>query len=401
MRVLLLHNRYQIQGGEDTVVAQEAEMMRSRGVAVEVFEVNNEAISGAREKIDTTLHMFYSSKMRDQVRAKIRAFKPSIMHVHNFFPRLTPSVYDAAIAEQVPVVQTLHNYRLMCSGGMFFRDDKICLDCVQSGSRLPALQHRCYRGSLPGTAALNTMMAFHEWKGTWRTKVDRFITLTSFARSMFIDHAGIPGEKIIVKANVVPDIAAPEGEKHYAIYVGRLSPEKGISTILRAVQQPSFPMPLKVVGSGPLQEEVERHAADKRIEFVGKRSSKEVHELVRNAKMLIAPSMWHEAGVPLVIGEAFSAGVPVITTRIQPMMSVIEHEQNGLLIEPGNDEQLCEAARRMVADPALYAHLSAEARRTYEQLYQPDTNFGALMSVYDEATRNGSQQRETLHEVSL
>ena len=385
MRVLLLHNRYQIQGGEDTVVAQETEMMRARGVVVDVFEVNNEGISGAREKIDTTLHMIYSSKMKEQVRARIQAFKPSVMHVHNFFPRLTPSVYDAAIDEQVPVVQTLHNYRLMCSGGMFFRDDRICMDCVESRSRFPALLHRCYRGSLPGTAALNTMMAFHELKGTWRTKVDRFITLTSFARSMFIEHARIPAEKIIVKANVVPDIAASQTDRNYAIYVGRLSPEKGISTLLRAVQRPHFPMPLKVVGSGPLQAEVESHVAAGRVEFVGKRSSREVHELVRNAKMLIAPSMWHEAGVPLVIGEAYSAGVPVITTRIQPMMSVIEHERNGLLIEPGNDEQLCEAAGRMAADAVLYRRLTVEARRTYEKLYQPDANFRALMGVYEEA----------------
>jgi glycosyltransferase involved in cell wall biosynthesis len=387
MRVLLLHNRYQIQGGEDTVVAQETEMMRARGVVVDVFEVNNETISGAWGKIDTTLHMIYSSKMREQVHARIRSFQPSVMHVHNFFPRLTPAVYDAAIEEQVPVVQTLHNYRLMCSGGMFFRNDRICMDCVEGKSRMPALLHKCYRGSLPGTAALNTMMAFHDWKGTWQSKVDRFIVLTSFARSLFIEHARIPAERIVVKANVVPDIAASQGDKDYAIYVGRLSPEKGISTTLRAVQRPQFPLPLKVVGSGPLQEEVERNLSGNRVEFVGKRSSREVHELVRNARMLIAPSMWHEAGVPLVIGEALSAGVPVITTRIQPMDSVIEHGINGLTIEPGDDAELCQAACRIATDAVLHAHLSREARRTYEQLYQPDANFNALMGVYEAAMR--------------
>ena len=385
MRVLLLHNRYQIQGGEDVVVAQETEMLRSFGVPVDVFEIANDSITSAREKIYTTVHLAYSSKMREQVRERIRSFRADIVHVHNFFPRFTPSVYDAAKDEGCGVVQTLHNYRLMCAGGLLFREQKICTDCLTQGNVWPAVVHRCYRGSLVGTAALTGMVAMHKLRGTWRTRVDRFITLTAFARSLFIEHAGLPADRIIVKANVVPDIGATSGEKDYALFVGRLSPEKGIDCILRAVKRGNFPLPLLIVGSGPLESVVREAVQPGRVKFLGKKPTEEVHSLLSRAKMLLAPSMWHEAGVPLVIGEAFSAGVPVITSRIQPIDSVVEHERNGLLVTPGSDQELSDAAARLHADSELLGHMSKEARRTYEQLYMPASNCQALLNIYSEA----------------
>jgi glycosyltransferase involved in cell wall biosynthesis len=388
MRVLLLHNRYQIQGGEDVVVAQEAAMLRSFGVLVDLFQIDNDSITGVREKIYTTIHLAYSAKMRDQVQRRIREFRADIVHVHNFFPRFTPSVYDAAIREGCGVVQTLHNYRLMCSGGYLFRDQKICTDCLSWGNGLPGLVHRCYRGSLVGTAALTGMVAFHKLQSTWGTRVDRFITLTEFARSLFIEHADLPAEKVVVKVNLVPDIGVQPGEKKYALFVGRLSPEKGISSILSAVKSNRFPLPLKIVGSGQLEAQVQAAVEPGRLEFLGKKSSDEVHELVRGAKMMIAPSIWHEAGVPLVIGEAFSAGVPVITCRIKPMDAVVEHERNGLLITPGSEVEMCDAAIRIHTDDGLRSHLSREARRTYERFYKPEANFRALLEIYQGAKSN-------------
>ncbi len=391
MRVLLLHNRYQIQGGEDVVVAQEAEMLRSFGIPVDVFEITNDSISTVQDKIYTTVHLAYSSRMREQVRERIRSFRADVVHVHNFFPRFTPSVYDAANTEGCGVVQTLHNYRLMCANGYLFREQKICTDCLTQGSAWPALVHRCYRGSAVGTAALTGMVAYHKIRRTWRDRIGRFITLTAFARSLFIEHVGLPADRVIVKANVVPDIGVAPGDKKYALFVGRLSPEKGIGSILRAAKSGMFPLPLMIVGSGPMENEVRATAELGQLEFLGKRSSEEVHLLLQRAKMLLAPSMWHEAGVPLVIGEAFSAGVPVITSRIKPIDSVVEHERNGLLVTPGSEQEICEAAGRLHSDRELLVRMGIEARRTYEQLYLPANNVRALLDIYTDAIEVAKQ----------
>ncbi len=391
MRVLLLHNRYQIQGGEDVVVAQEAEMLRSFGIPVDVFEITNDSISTVQDKIYTTVHLAYSSRMREQVRERIRSFRTDVVHVHNFFPRFTPSVYDAANTEGCGVVQTLHNYRLMCANGYLFREQKICTDCLTQGSAWPALVHRCYRGSAVGTAALTGMVAYHKIRRTWRDRIGRFITLTEFARSLFIEHVGLPADRVIVKANVVPDIGVAPGDKKYALFVGRLSPEKGIGSILRAAKSGMFPLPLMIVGSGPMENEVRATAELGQLEFLGKRSSEEVHLLLQRAKMLLAPSMWHEAGVPLVIGEAFSAGVPVITSRIKPIDSVVEHERNGLLVTPGSEQEICEAAARLHSDRELLVRMGVEARQTYEQLYLPANNFRALLDIYTDAIEIAKQ----------
>ncbi|HTF64535.1 MAG TPA: glycosyltransferase [Edaphobacter sp.] len=391
MRVLLLHNRYQIQGGEDVVVAQEAEMLRSFGILVDVFEITNDSISTVQDKIYTTVHLAYSSRMREQVRERIRSFRADVVHVHNSFPRFTPSVYHAANIEGCGVVQTLHNYRLMCANGYLFREQKICTDCLTQGSAWPALVHRCYRGSAVGTAALTGMVAYHKIRRTWRNRIGRFITLTAFARSLFIEYVGLPADRVIVKANVVPDIGVTPGDKKYALFVGRLSPEKGIGSILRAARSGMFPLPLMIVGSGPMENEVRAAAELGQLEFLGKRSSEEVHLLLQRAKMLLAPSMWHEGGVPLVIGEAFSAGVPVITSRIKPIDSVVEHERNGLLVTPGSEQEICEAAARFHSDRELLGRMRIEARQTYEQLYRAANNFRALLDIYTDAIEVAKQ----------
>jgi glycosyltransferase involved in cell wall biosynthesis len=385
MRVLLLHNRYQIQGGEDVVVSQEAEMLRFFNIPVDVFEIANDSITTIRDRVYTTAHLAYSSKMRDQVRDRIRSFRADVVHVHNFFPRFTPSVYDAANAEGCGVIQTLHNYRLMCANGLLFRNQKVCTDCLTQRSAWPALAHRCYRKSFVGTTALTCMVAVHAIRGTWQRRVGRFIALTDFARSLFIEHAGLPADRVIVKANVVPDIGVEAGEKRYALFIGRLSPEKGLDSILRAVRNGKFPLPLKIVGSGPMESEVRAAAASGQLEFLGKKTSADVHALLRRAKFLLAPSIWHEAGVPLVIGEALSAGVPVITTRMKPMDGVIEHERNGLLVTPDSELEICSAVSSLQSNEDLLTRMRVEARRTYEQLYLPTTNCRALLDIYRDA----------------
>ena len=385
MRVLLLHNRYQIQGGEDVVVAQEAAALRSSGVQVDIIETDNDSIVGLRSKLSATLNLAYSTAMRERVRERIRSWRADVMHVHNFFPRFTPSVYDAAADEGCGVVQTLHNYRLLCANAYLFRNEHLCTDCLKAKNALPGLLHRCYRNSFVGTAALSGMVLFHKVRRTWIERVDRFITLTTFAREMFIPHLELDPEKVIVKANLVPDIGTSERRKEYALFVGRLSPEKGINLMLRAARTGRAMLPIRIAGSGSMAVEVQQEAERGKIQFLGKKSTAEVHELLRGARVLMVPSIWHEAGVPLVVGEAFSAGVPVICCNIEPMVSVVKHEENGLLIPPNDENALADAIARVHTDDDLHAKMSRNARLTYERLYQPEPNIQQLLRIYSDA----------------
>ena len=184
---------------------------------------------------------------------------------------------------------------------------------------------------------------------------------------------------------MVPDIGLSNGRKGYALFVGRLSPEKGINMMLRAARTGRATLPIKIVGSGQMQDRVQREAESGIVDFLGKKSSAEVHELLRGARVLIVPSIWHEAGVPLVIGEAYSAGVPVICCNIQPIVSVVNHEEIGLLISPNDENALADAITRVDVDDKLHEKMSRNARMTYEQLYQPEPNIQQLLEIYTDA----------------
>ncbi len=274
MRILILHNRYKLHGGEDVVVQQESQLLRDAGYFVDVMEVSNDEIESGVDKLKTAFMSIYSPPMRKLVERRIQDTGANVLHVHNFFPRLTPSVYDAGAARNCAVVQTLHNYRLVCPGGLLFRDGAVCEECLGRSFALPGVQHGCYRDSRIGSATIATMTALHRARGTWRNHVDRYIVLNEYARSIFTKYAGLPPERIRVKPNVVPDSGLGRGSGDYALFVGRLSPEKGIATLLRAASDQTFRLPLKIVGTGPMQPEVIAAAAScPNIEYLGAQST--------------------------------------------------------------------------------------------------------------------------------
>ncbi len=381
MRVLVLHNRYQVAGGEDTAVRQEVSMLRQAGLAVDLLEVTNEHIQGPLQRAATALNLVYSVRSRDLVTARIAALRPDLVHVHNFFPVLTPSIYDAD--SRIPFVQTLHNYRLLCANALLFRENKPCEDCVGKRIPWPAVQHACYRGSRAGSAAVALMLSVHRFRNTWSARVSRFIALTEFARTLFVNNLGIDAERIVVKPNAAPDPGVGDGAGGYALYVGRLSPEKGMLTLIAAAEH-GFGIPLKVAGTGPLSALVERAAANGGLEYLGSQTPAQISRLMQGARVLLLPSLWFE-GLPMVIPEAFATGLPIVASDIGALPSLVTHGRNGLLVPPGNSEALAQAVQTFALTPGLEASFRAEARLAYERKYRPEENVQRLLDIYREA----------------
>lgn len=385
MRVLLLHNRYQVRGGEDAAVDLECEMLRGAGLTVDLFEAWNDEIAGAARMVQTALAVPYSFSARRLVAARIRAFRPDVVHVHNFFPSLSPSVYDACRAARVPVVQTLHNYRLVCANALLFRDGHTCTECLGRTLLVPAIRHGCYRGNKAGSAAVAAMIGIHRLRRTWIDRVERFIALTQFARDLFRNYAHIPAEKISVKPNSAPDPGEGSGTGGYALYIGRLSPEKGIETLLAAATEgEGLGMPLKIAGSGPLQAQVEARCAPGKLEYAGLQDPAGVRRLMLEARALIIPSLWYE-GLPMVVPEAFGAGLPIIASRLGALETLVEDGGNGLLVEAGNPAAIARAVRRIAVDSEFEVSLRRRARATYEAVYHPSANLHTLFGIYEQA----------------
>jgi glycosyltransferase involved in cell wall biosynthesis len=384
----LLHNRYQVRGGEDTVVDMEREMLCGAGVTVDLLEVSNDQITGAAAKIGTAVQVPYSFASRRLAAARMRAFQPDVVHVHNFFPALSPSIYDACRAARVPVVQTLHNYRLVCANALLFRNGKICTECLDRALPLPAIRHNCYRDSKAGSAAVAAMIALHRVRRTWASRVQRFIVLTQFAHDLFTRHAQIPAEKICIKPNAAPDPGRGSGAGGYALYVGRLSQEKGIESLLAAaVHGQGLGMPLLVAGDGPLLSRVQALCAPGKLEYAGLQDAAGVRRLMLEARVLLLPSLWYE-GLPMVVPEAFGAGLPIVASRIGALETLIEDGANGLLAEPGNPAALAAAVRRVAAGGDFEQDLRGCARATYEAQYQPEANLRLLLQIYRQATES-------------
>ncbi len=388
MRILLVHNTYQQRGGEDEVVANEAALLRDAGHEVELLSVSNDGISGALASARAALGVVYSRRGRALVAEAIARMAPDIVHVHNHFPLISPSLFDATGAAGVPSVWTLHNYRVACANGLLFRDGRPCEDCLQGTALRPVLR-RCYRNSAPGSAAVAAMIGYHRRAGTWRTKVSRFIALSEFSRGRF-EAAGLPAERLRVKPNMVaePAVTGPERRSGF-VFVGRLSPEKGIETLVRAWCR--VDAPLTIIGDGPERVRL-RLGAPANVRFAGHLPRAQVHQAIAGAKALIAPSLCYENG-PVAPVEAMALGTPVLASRRGALAETIEDGVSGHLFGAGDEEDLARAARRLIADPAVAAKLGAAARRRYEARHAPARNLEMLLDIYRDALDEGRPSR--------
>lgn len=375
MKILQAHNFYQFSGGEDTVVANERKLLEGNGHQVIPFYKHNNQLKGSViEKLKLVYSTSWSKATFDEVDQLIQKTKPDICHVHNFLPLISPSIYDACIKNDVPVIQTLHNYRLICANGLFSRNGEICEDCLGK-SPMGAVMKKCYRNSIPQTYLVAKMLLKHTEKGTWSNKVDRFICVTDFARNKFIQH-GLPESKLIVKSNFVSDQPTDLKKGDYLIFVGRLEKAKGAELLIEIA--PRLNRTIKVIGEGELED---RLSDVSNIELVGKKSHSETMEYIAKAKALLFPSLLYE-GMPMTILEAFSVKTPVIASNIGAMKSLIEHRVTGVLFEPNLPNDLLKAISYV--EQSELKEISNLAYQEFKDKYSSETNYRSLLSLYQE-----------------
>lgn len=387
LRVLWCHNRYRITGGEDVSTQAEAELLTEAGVEIDRYEVSNDTIPD-RPGIGYGLGTVWSQIAYREVLARLRQGRHHLMHVQNFFPLLSPAMLWAARRSGVPVVLTLRNYRLACLNGLLFREGRICEDCL-GRSPIPGVLHRCYRGSIGASAATAGMLVAHRLLGTWHRTVDVFVTPSAFAKSK-LAAAGLDASRIVVKPNFVhPDPGLGSGDGGFVLYAGRMSPEKGIRTLLAAWRRVGGGPRLLLVGAGPLAEDVRRASAERDgIEYLGAREPPQVLSLMARAALVVVPSEWYET-FGRVVAEAFAVGTPVVASAVGPLVEMVEAGKTGALVPPGDPEALAGAVRELWSQPAVLRSMRLAARRTYEERYTAERNLDAFREIYRRALGTG------------
>ena len=376
-RVLIVHNRYIHCGGEDSVMESEAAMLVSNDVEVRIYEKDNNGLTG-QSLLRTVLDTFWSRRCVQGLEAEIASFRPDVIHVHNFFPRISPAVFWVARRMGVPTVMTLHNFRYACAQGMLLRNGQICELCLGRSGHWGVF-HRCYRGSFLQSLVLVASFGLHKVLGTFKAKVCRYIALNEFCRAKFVA-AGLPAELMAVKPNFV-DLPKPDQRPRYGgLFVGRLSPEKGLDTLLAALeQQPE--VKFTIVGGGPMAGRVSQ---TKTMTTRGWLPPHDVQQAMCEASYLVVPSLWYE-NFPRTIVEAFACGLPVIASGHGALAEIVEDGVTGLLFEPGNAGALAEVLSWAETHPVEMQAMGQNAFDVYQDRYSPAVNFKILMNIYQEA----------------
>lgn len=392
MSVLIVHNGYRIRGGEDECFEAEANLLREMGHPIGIYEESNDRTADM-SSVDLALKTVWSQETYRRVRQELHDHLYHVVHVHNFLPLISPSVYYAARAEGIPVVQTLHNYRLLCPNALFFRAGKVCEECLGQKIPVSGIRHGCYRGSRVATGATATMLSVHRLLKTWSDTVTLYIALTEFARQKFIE-GGLPADRIVVKPHFVyPDPGFELGRRDYALFVGRLSVEKGLDTLLAAWELLEGKIPLKIVGDGPLADQVAVAAQQiPGVEWLGRKPLSEVYELLGRAKCLVFPSKWYETFGRVTI-EAFAKGTPVLAADIGAIAEIVEPGRTGLHFYPGDAHDLAAKVEYLFSNPALLSQMRREARAEFEEKYTAQANYQKLMGIYKLATNQRVQRQ--------
>lgn len=389
MRILICHNYYQQRGGECEAVDRDISLLREAGHDVNTFTRHNDDLKGASGVVKGLLKSGYSTSERDRLSDVLDGEKPEVAHVHNVFPLLTSSVYDVLAANDVPIVQTIHNFRLSCLNGLFHRDGLVCRDCIQHESGWPGVIHRCHPKGLQGSVAF--------WwcrRGLIREsvleKVTTFVVTNSFAGE-WLQEIGVDHVRIAERPNFSPRPSpspVPPSHDKYIVYMGRLSPEKGLKTLLAAAELLcESPVRIKIAGGGPMEDEVRRrlqNASLSNVELLGHVSGRDKEELLAGALTVLVPSECFEH-FPLVVSESFSHGVPVVASNIGGLSRIVRNDHTGLLVPPGDPEGLAGAIQSLLDDPDSRTRLGRSARREYENSMTPSASLTRLEGIYQRA----------------
>jgi glycosyltransferase involved in cell wall biosynthesis len=385
--VLLVHNRYLERGGEDVTYEAEARLLESHGHRVIRYERDNQEIAELG-RVQLALRTVWSAHDAREVGDIVRRENVRIAHFHNTFPLISPAAHHGARRAGAAVVQTLHNFRLLCPGGLFLREGAPCEKCLTQPVPWPAVAHRCYRGSAAATGVLSGMLMVHRALRTWQTQVDAFIVLSRFAKERFLA-GGIPGDRMFVNGGVLdtvhPDGGGAQGAGAHFLYVGRLAPEKGIEVLLAAWARLQIAAELHIIGDGPLRSAVSDAAhANPRIRWLGATSREAAIEAMRGAYALVFPSLCYE-NFPGVLAEAQAASLPVIASRLGSGGEIVSDGGFGLLFDTGDAASLAAAVTALQQDPAQRAELSRRARARYEETLTPAQCHARLLGIYERA----------------
>lgn len=396
MKILLVHNFYgsSAPSGENTVFLAERDLLVQHGHQVIEFVRHSDDIreKGVFGLVQGACSTPWNPFARSALRRVLEAEQPDVMHVHNTFPLLSPSIFHAARGLGTAVVLTLHNFRLFCAAGIPMRDSRPCTRCLDKKSVVPSLRHGCYRGSRMATLPMAAMIALHRHLGTWRTCVDAFVALTRFQKGKMVD-AGLPAERVYVKPHFYPDPPAArpwEQREPKAVYVGRLGTEKGVQVLIGAWQRWGGSAPLlEIIGDGPERARLEKMAGaglNRNIVFRGQLAYDQTQQALSRSCLLILPSLCFE-GFPMVIREAFALGVPVAASRLGSMPDIVDDGKNGVLFTPGDPRDLLQKIQAVWENPAQAAAMAKNARQTFEGRYTAQTNYTLLMDIYQNAVK--------------
>lgn len=390
--ILVAHNFYQQPGGEDSVFAAETALLRARGHQVIEYTEDNQKIDGLNP-LALGLNTVWSRRSRRTMAALLAHHRPDVLHLHNTFPLMSPVVYYAAHEAGVPVVQTLHNYRLVCPNALLFRDGRICEECLGKAAPWPCVVHRCYRRSLAASGATAAMLSVHRVLHTWTRMVDVYVVPTEFARRTMI-RGGLPAEKLLVKSHFIdPDPEVGPHDGGFALFVGRLSPEKGVGTLLDAWRRLGGRVPLRIAGDGPLSGPVADAARrDPSITWVGRKSGAEVVALMGQAALLVVTSACYETFGRVVI-EAFARGTPVIASDLGAVPELISGRGAGLLFRAGDTGDLAERVDALWNRPTDLTAMGRAARGEYAAKFTAERNYRRLMEIYDAAMTTAACRR--------
>lgn len=382
VRVLQVHTRYRQSGGEDEAVEAEKRLLEDAGVEVTQVIFDNADVRESESLIGDlglAASAIWSRTAQGRVAAAVLAKRPQVMHVHNTFPLASPSIYSAAAARGVPVIQTLHNYRFVCPAATVFRDGRACTDCVGRLVPWPAVRHACVRASRPQSAVAAATLTFHRARGTFEREVTGYLALTSFQRQLMID-GGLPSERIRIVPNFLePDPGVGNGDRAGVVFAGRLSPEKGVAVLLEAAA--AMPGVVRIIGDGPAASRVAKASAAGHVSFLGSLPRSSVLDEIRRSIALVLPSVWFE-GLPLVVLEAFAVGTPVIASRIGSLAELIEDGATGLLAEPNNAGDLADRISWARANPSQMREMGGNARDRYDSRFRGKAHLAALLEAY-------------------
>jgi len=388
MNILLVHNFYKFFAGEDSIALREKDLLESNGENVYFYTRDNKETENYNllQKIMFFKNTVYSKKTKKEIKDIIKDFKPQVAYTHNIFPLISPSIFHTLYDESIPCIQNVQDYRWLCPNGVFYINDRICERC-KNGAFWHAVRYRCFRESYLLSGLYATAISVNRLAGVFK-KVDAFLCTTEFNKQKLME-AGVEEKRIFIKPNYldISNIEPSYGNGDYIIFLGRLSPEKGLWTLIRAFERLKD-LRLCIVGTGPLEQTLRTYIQEKELKNIsleGFKQGAEKDNLLRNALFMVFPSEWYEH-FPIVLLEAFAFGKPVVSSNIGNMPLIVEHEKSGLHFKAGDADDLIEKIKTLVHNPTEISKMGMYARKEMETKYTPEINYKILKSIFEKVS---------------